>query len=469
MNRTQEILAFLLVSPDLLDDPNLKDELFAEGFDRQLFIAARRLNSETGETDWSELPRAKELSKWKDRTSRIAALSDGTHKITDTVAFQRKIVIAWKSMAALTFVNSIKDVGSTIAGEVDPDFNDLDTAAREYIATIDSLLDDERLRLLCFEDIPEEKIKWHVPGVYACGMIHSLGGVQGHGKSLHLIDLAAKTSTGAEWPITGTSIPKGDVLYITDEDSRDKIIKPRLRLAGADMSKVFIPDFDIESLALPEDEGKILAWLRTLKNPKLLILDPIVDYSTGSLNVAENATKIIKSLKRIADKTGICVIYSVHFNKNVDLDSVHRVAHSYTLTSKPRLAWLIIKQDAGDDLNPHRILCCGKTAFKPILNMMFTIKGDKLDTPYIDDWRTAKIQTADALATGDRRRDIKVEEAEEFLLNNLNDQWKYVDDIKEIAEKEGINMRTVYRASKNLSIEDDWDGKRKMWKLEAKK
>jgi hypothetical protein len=320
--------------------------------------------------------------------------------------------------------------------------------------------------LLCLQDIEEEAIRWHVPNIYAYRMIHSLGGVQGHGKSLHLIDIAARTSIGAVWPITGENIPIGDTLYITDEDSLDKIIKPRLRLAGADMDKIFVPNFNIEDLVLPENKDKVLMWLEKIKNPKLLILDPLIDYVTGNINASESATKIIKSLKAIAEKTGVCLIYTVHFNKNVDIDSIHRVAHSYVLTSKPRLAWLLIKQDPGDDLNPNRLLCCGKTAFKPIPNMMFTIKGDKHETPYIDDWHTVKVQTADALATGDRRRDLKAKEAEEFLLSILEDQPVFVSQILQRAKKENIARRTLYRAKENICVESNADEKgRTFWQL----
>ena len=97
-------------------------------------------------------------------------------------------------------------------------------------------------------------------------------------------------------------------------------------------------------------------------------------------------------------------------------------------------------------------------------NMMFTIKGDEFDTPYIDDWRTAKTQTADALATGDRRRDLKVEEAEAFLMKHLDGQTLFVEDVKKLAEKENIHERNIYRAKNNLPISDDYDNKgQKFW------
>lgn len=325
--------------------------------------------------------------------------------------------------------------------------------------------ESKKARILSFSEINEKPIEWIIDGMLARGMLHALGAVQGHGKTLFLIDLAARASRGKSWPITGESIPQGETLFITDEDSRDRIIKPRIKAAGGVESKIFIPDFDVEKLDLPQDINKLEGWIERLTNPLFLFLDPIVDYANGSLNASEEATKIIQPLRSLADRKNICILYTVHFNKKVDLDSIHRIAHSYVLTSKPRLVWMIAKQDPDDDLNTDRLLLCGKTAFKPIKNMIFSIKGNKEDVPYINDWHTTKIQTTSAMASGERRRDLKVQEAEDFL-NSLKGQTLYADDVRTMGEKKGIAKTTLYRARNgpNCNIEDDHDEKgKKFW------
>lgn len=325
----------------------------------------------------------------------------------------------------------------------------------------------ENANIMSFEEIEEKPVEWIIPGMLAKGMLHVLGGVQGHGKSLYLIDLASRASQGKKWPITGEALPQGETLYITDEDSRDKIIKPRIKAAGGDFSKIFIPDFNIENLNLPHDISKLEGWIEKLENPLFLFLDPLVDYSNKSLNASEEASKIVKPLRLLADRKNICILYTVHFNKKVKLDSIHRIAHSYVLTSKPRLVWMIAKEDSDDDLNTKRLLLCGKTAFKPIKNMLFTIKGTDDDIPFIDDWHTTKIQTSSGMASGERRRDLKVQEAEDFL-NEFKGKTQFVDDLRDLGEKRGIAKRTLYRARNgpNCDIEDDYDGKgKKFWKI----
>lgn len=327
--------------------------------------------------------------------------------------------------------------------------------------------------LISFDDIQEERLEWHVPHIYAKGMIHAVGGLQGHGKSLHFMDLAAKTSVGGIWPITGTRIPKGDVIYITDEDSPKSIMKPRLRLAGADMRRIFIPDFNVANLILPGGMEMLRAWIAQPADTKLLFIDPLADYSKGDLNQVDAAIKIITPLKQLADSTGVVLVYSVHFNKKPDLKDVQRVAHSYVLTSKPRLVWLITKKDDADDADPDRLFVCGKTAFKPIPNMMFTIGEDNFENPFIERWSQDSIQTVDALGTSDERRDFRIKEAEDFLMRVLPADGSPMkrDDLWRRAEEEKIAQATFYRAArglKNIKKEKDEDGTL-VWSLESRR
>lgn len=454
----QELFGILAQNRYLIKEFQVKKKDFRKPLDQEIFLAIQ-----TGReiVDIAKKYETSDIRKFLYINETI----DGRPKTLDARKRAAGLLLKIRSRdtkkRALQLIDQLrsKNIDDIELNEIESNLQDIKDKKIEYAAN--------ESNLLSFQSIQEKKIQWHVPGIYAAGMIHILGGVQGHGKSLHLIDLSARTSTGTAWPITGEPIPKGDVLYITDEDSKDKIIKPRLRLAGADMSRIFIPDFDVEDLALPKDSFKLEAWTRKLSNPKLVILDPIADYSEGSLNPSEEAIKIVRPLKQIAEKTGVCLIYAVHFNKKVDIDSIHRVAHSYVLTSKPRLVWFVIKQDPDDDLNPHRLFCCGKTAFKPIPNMIFTIREDDDEIPFIDEWRTVKTQTSEALATSERRRDLKVQEAEEFLMRIMNTQPLYVEDIMKLASKEDINERNIYRARNNLAISDDYDDKgRKFWVID---
>lgn len=463
MTERQLILGCCLMDSSVLDDLKIEAKFFTTQKDRNLYQLAKR--NITNEAEIYQCLK----SKYDDIATYLGKIKEGI-PINQAKETARRLLNRIEKERIFGMLRE-QDGSLEKTGSIDED------KIEEFITKWQDLQASKASKLLRFDKIKEEEITWHIPGIYAQGMIHALGGVQGHGKSLHLYDLAARTSTGQLWPITGTHIPKGDVLYITDEDSRGRIIKPRLRLAGADMSKIFIPDFNVDDLMLPQDIPKLEAWIKMLPSPKLLILDPIADYSKGNLNSSDEATRIIKPLKRLADKYNLCLIYTVHFNKKIDLDSIHRVAHSYVLTSKPRLVWLIIKADSENDEDPNRILCNAKTAFKPVPNMLFTITSDEKDNPYIESYTTTTTKTHEALATGEKRRDLKVQEAEELIFETMPQfgGTMYRDDLIKIAEKKGIcsisnynsRPKTLYRAANNIGIVFDSDDKGKaVWKLD---
>ena len=67
--------------------------------------------------------------------------------------------------------------------------------------------------------------------------LNLLVGKGGEGKGLITVDLAARISQGFPWPDRSENAPTGNVLFITGEDAySDTVVKPRLRVAGADMA-----------------------------------------------------------------------------------------------------------------------------------------------------------------------------------------------------------------------------------------
>src|SRR6267142_5482964 len=88
-----------------------------------------------------------------------------------------------------------------------------------------------------FSDIKEEKVKWLWPGVIPVGKLSLFIGDPGNGKSLLSIDIAARVSAGTKFP-DETPITAGNVLMVFCEDDAADTVKPRLRIAGADLNKI---------------------------------------------------------------------------------------------------------------------------------------------------------------------------------------------------------------------------------------
>src|SRR5262245_45982562 len=91
------------------------------------------------------------------------------------------------------------------------------------------------------QEIHEKGLAWLWHGYFPLCKLVLLDGDPGLGKSLLLIDLAAIVSTHGTMP-DGSQGIKGDILILSGEDGAADTIRPRLRVAGANLDKVHILD-----------------------------------------------------------------------------------------------------------------------------------------------------------------------------------------------------------------------------------
>ena len=117
-------------------------------------------------------------------------------------------------------------------------------------------------------DVEEKLIQWLIEQRLARGVITLIAGRPGQGKSLF-----------TAW-LTAHMTQQGDrVIFSNVEDLRGETTRPRLRVAGADLTKV---SFWTPDLSTAEGLAKLEAVVKALKI-KLLIVDPISAHLTMSL------------------------------------------------------------------------------------------------------------------------------------------------------------------------------------------
>ena len=175
---------------------------------------------------------------------------------------------------------------------------------------------------ICLGDRRPREVRWLWPGRIPLGKITLLSGDPGLGKSLMTLDLAARVTRGAAMPEAAEKMTNermtndefgfrtsdlrhssfgnssftapGSVVLLSAEDEIDDTIVPRLLAAGADMSRIYIPD---EAGAGSASDGRL-----DLKNEfetfekvvaavpdcRLVIIDPISAYC-GNIDACRNA------------------------------------------------------------------------------------------------------------------------------------------------------------------------------------
>lgn len=226
-----------------------------------------------------------------------------------------------------------------------------------------------------FDQIEETAIEWLWPGVFPLGKLSVVQGDPGLGKSFLTIDLAARVSSGLSFPgelATPGKIRKpGGVVLISSEDDAADTIKPRLRVAGADCSrvheltgrrgvdgKVFPFVLDAEGLAALEGAA------RSIDNCRLVVIDPVAAYM-GKVDSNNNAEvrSVLGPLADMAARCRLAVVMVTHMNKSGSGNSVYRGIGSIAFNAAARATWTVIRADHEknhDYTESTRLFLCSK-------------------------------------------------------------------------------------------------------------
>ena len=143
--------------------------------------------------------------------------------------------------------------------------------------------------------VPEEELRWMWQGYLLSGKLNGLHGDADKGKSLVMLDIAARVSRGWPMPLTPKDRPEqanrpqvtqpGNVILLCGEDDPGDTIVPRLRVAGADLKHIFLLDTyrdrngtsRLINFADPQARAYLLQAIRH-HDARLLIVDPLATY-----------------------------------------------------------------------------------------------------------------------------------------------------------------------------------------------
>src|SRR5439155_4525385 len=93
--------------------------------------------------------------------------------------------------------------------------------------------DGSRFRLRPLAEVQPRQIRWLLPGLIPLRALTLVAGVGGLGKSTWLAGVAARLTRGE---LNGGD--PGDVILISYEDAAAEVLRPRIEVAGGDVSRV---------------------------------------------------------------------------------------------------------------------------------------------------------------------------------------------------------------------------------------
>lgn len=199
--------------------------------------------------------------------------------------------------------------------------------------------------------------RWLWEGRMPLGEITLVAGREGAGKGMLMSHIVARITRGKlEGEYYGT--PQS-VAVAAHEDSWEKTIVPRLRVAGADLSKVFHPimqDWNEDKgkwitrkLVFPDDLPRI-GQMAIKSGVVMLALDPMMSALSSDIDLYKSpkVRPVLEAFRASLDKADVSCFGIVHFNKTAEGDSLTKIANSRAIVEVARAAIVL-----GEDKDPE--------------------------------------------------------------------------------------------------------------------
>jgi len=314
----------------------------------------------------------------------------------------------------------------------------------------------------CLADVEPRSVNWLWPNRIPLGRLTLLAGVPGLGKSFVTCDLAARITTGADFP-DGCKTEVGSVLLIACEDDPGDTIRPRLDAHNADSSKVHL----LSAARLDKRDGseanEVMFTLNNISilrqtligipDCRLVVIDPIGSYlGSGTKANSDNEVRaVLAPLAKLAEEFNVAILIIAHTRKAEARHADDMVMGSRAFTGIARAVWHLMEDPDNAD---RRLLLPGKCNIASKQDgLSFQIAGFPATIRWNEEpeSRTAN-EVLSEIATGKGKGSSAVDEAIEWLKHYLSDGQQPGKQVVEAAKKDGIAERTLRRASDQLKV-----------------
>ena len=296
---------------------------------------------------------------------------------------------------------------------------------------------EERVPMLCYEDIEQTSVEWLWFPYIPFGKLTIIQGNPGEGKTYFAMMLTAACTNRKLFP-NMEDIEPFNVIYQTAEDGMGDTIKPRLVEAGADLSRVMVIDDTEEALTLSDD--RIEKAVRQ-NHVRLVIIDPVQAFigADVDMNRANEVRPVFRKLGMIAEKTGCAIVLIGHLNKSSGTQSTYRGLGSIDIMAAVRS--LIFSGKVRKDPTT-RVLIHEKSSLAPPGETMAFKLGDEEGFRWVGAYEIS----ADELLDGKEGKatETKLERGRKLIMELLADKKEIsIRELDEKAKEQGISGRTM--------------------------
>lgn len=322
-------------------------------------------------------------------------------------------------------------------------------------------------------EIDPEEVTWLVKDHLALSTVVLLSGDTGVAKSQMTLHWAACVTTGKPFAegVTVGADAMGKCVVITGEDSIDKVVRPRLEAAGADLAKVIVLEgYKVEVSKTKEVIApfsldvavEIIADILDREDGvKLVIVDPVNAFLGGEINAYMNneVRAILMPLVKLAEDRGIVLVLVHHNAKDKKGKSLTgMVGGSNAWVETARSVWMCVAENPD---RPEDASCVieqiksnnglkGQRYKYTVQGHIIEHGGKTIETAHVIVQGEAEKSVAQ-LARGDDKQS-SIDNASEFLRRLLANGAVEAREAQHAAVQEGITQCTLKRAKKAVGV-----------------
>jgi hypothetical protein len=336
--------------------------------------------------------------------------------------------------------------------------------------TVESTLDT-----VCLADVSEKIQRWLWMNRIPLDALTNFSGEADKGKTLVLEDTFARLTTGRDFadgaPNPFGGVPK-KVIIVGSEDAIDTATKPRMRVMGADMSKVLV----VTSVSVKGEKSKLkrqfyleqdLKLLREKlqSDPEIIAVgfDPITNYLGDRCDMlkSQDVRRALTPLCDLAKDSHVTIISILHFNKSTKMSAMSRATGSSALVEVPRASWCFTNDDDPANKGGFLMLRVKGNLGKRVGGLSYRIEetfidigGEQASEPQLI-WGTVVEKTADDVLAQAQDTELKgIAKArgwlEEYFPNGLA---RRSTDVYDAALAVGITADCVKKARASLKMQ----------------
>lgn len=305
-------------------------------------------------------------------------------------------------------------------------------------------------------EIPEEHISYLWTGRIPERSVTLLAGPSDQGKSTIATAVAAAVTAGRPLPGGPEMLPRSVLWYGAEEYARTTT-RPRLRAAGADLERVYLPELDRQGAArprprFPRDAGTVCEMSRSL-DAGLIVFDPISAYVEADLNpdFGSTARAVLQSLAEICLEANTSVLVVKHPRKaSGHTAPIEQISGSREWTNHPRS---VLVAAPHPDREGVSVLACVKFSLgrKPraICYQIEEFMGAPA-VSWLDEVDLSPDQLLESAGSPGERDALA--DARALLIDRLTSGEQRSKDLLRWADESGVSVGTLRRAKKALNV-----------------